>query len=74
MEIFIPLSLILLGFSISKIQLLFEAQPYELSPSLFGEGAERIILNRQVINPPSDVILEPRDPYITMDEYAWYRQ
>ena len=68
LEIFIPLVLVLSGFYMSKIQLLYHSEPFELSPNNFGDSSERIILNDNVINPASDAILQDRDEFITVDE------
>ena len=46
MEIFIPLALVLSGFYMSKIQLLYESDAAALSTEMFGNEAERIIVNR----------------------------
>ena len=64
LEIFIPLILILAGFSMSKIQFIFASEPVKLSPDLYGTDSERILINKHVANPPSDVDLEERDPSI----------
>ena len=68
LEILIPLALVLSGFSMSKIQLLYHSEPFELSPNNFGDSSERIILNENVINPASDAMLQERDEFITVDE------
>ena len=52
----------------SKIQLMFESSPQQLSPSLFGDESERIIVNKIVANPASDLILEERPKDITLSE------
>lgn len=64
MEIFIPLVLILTGFTMSKIQFLFESEPRELSTDMYGPGIERIIVNKHVINPADDQVLKERNPWI----------
>ena len=64
LEVFIPLILILTGFSISKIQFLYESPPRELTPKVFGDGIERILVNQHIINPFSDAVVEARDSQI----------
>ena len=68
LEIFIPLALVLSGFYMSKIQLLFESDPYDLSTDLFGDESERLLVNRHVINPAPDAILTERDEETLLDE------
>ena len=61
LEIFIPLVLVLTGFSISKIQFFFESPPRELTPAVYGDSIERILVTQNVVNPGSDAILQERD-------------
>jgi hypothetical protein len=65
LEILIPLILLLTGFSLSKIQFVFESKPRALTPDLYGSGIERIILNKQVVEPPSDAELINRNVDLT---------
>ena len=68
LEIIIPLILILTGFSMQKIIILFESEPRELTPDFFGKDQmERLLVNARVINPPSDEKLSERDPSILAD-------
>ena len=63
LEIFIPLILLLTGFSFSKIQFIFASEPREVSPDFYDGEVHRLMINKNVVNPPSDVELEERVPY-----------
>lgn len=54
LEVFIPLVLILSGFSMSKIQFLFESEPRVLSTEMYGPGIERVLVNKNIVNPAFD--------------------
>ena len=69
LEIFIPLILILTGFPMSKIQFLFDSTARELAPGVYSDGgSERLIINKNVVNPAGDAELEARDESILADQ------
>ena len=71
LEVFIPLLLLLTGFSVSKVEFVYSSEPRELSPTYYGDQVQRILVNEKVANPAVDAELEERTITVSAVNQAW---